>query len=147
MRKHSKICVCDQLVIVHTLHSIVLGLLLAFFHVWDISCLLSAFVADGAARISASLFSELRNAVFAKVAQSSTRRVARTTFLHLHSLDLSYHLSRQTGAMSRAMDRGTRLVSSHINSCLTFAVAWKRMVTMQLWIVSKSVCDVFEHQI
>ena len=112
MRKHSKICVWDQLVIVHTLHSIVLGLLLAFSHVWDISCLLSAFVADGAARISASLFSELRNAVFAKVAQSSTRRVARTTFLHLHSLDLSYHLSRQTGAMSRAMDRGTRLVSS-----------------------------------
>ena len=71
-------------------------------NIWIISC------SDGAARLSASLFNELRNAVFAKVAQSSIRRVARTTFLHLHSLDLSYHLSRQTGAMSRAVDRGTR---------------------------------------
>ena len=68
------------------------------------------FLSDGAARLSASLFNELRNAVFAKVAQSSIRRVARTTFLHLHSLDLNYHLSRQTGAMSRAVDRGTRCV-------------------------------------
>lgn len=65
---------------------------------------------DGAARLSASLFNELRNAVFAKVAQKSVRRVASTTFRHLHSLDLSYHLSRQTGAMSRAVDRGTRCV-------------------------------------
>lgn len=63
---------------------------------------------DGAARLGSSLFNELRNAVFAKVAQSSIRRMAKTTFLHLHSLDLSYHLSRQTGAMSRAVDRGTR---------------------------------------
>ncbi len=63
---------------------------------------------DGAARLSSSFFNELRNAVFAKVAQSSIRRVAKSTFLHLHSLDLSYHLSKQTGAMSRAVDRGTR---------------------------------------
>ena len=65
-------------------------------------------VVDGAARIGTSMFNELRNAVFAKVAQASIRKVAKTTFLHLHSLDLSYHLSRQTGAMSRAVDRGTR---------------------------------------
>ena len=70
--------------------------------------LLLLLLPDGAARIGSSLFNELRNAVFAKVAQSSIRRVAKTTFLHLHSLDLSYHLSRQTGAMSRAVDRGTR---------------------------------------
>ena len=70
---------------------------------------------DGAARISASFFNELRNAVFAKVAQSSIRRVARRTFLHLHSLDLSYHLSRHTGAMSRAVDRGTRLELMHFS--------------------------------
>ena len=53
----------------------------------------------------------MRTAIFAKVAQSSIRTIARRTFLHLHSLDLSYHLSRQTGAMSRAVDRGTRLVN------------------------------------
>jgi ATP-binding cassette subfamily B (MDR/TAP) protein 7 len=75
----------------------------------------------GAARISASFFNELRNAIFAKVAQSSIRRVARRTFLHLHSLDLSYHVSRQTGAMSRAVDRGTRGIN-FILSALVFNV-------------------------
>lgn len=75
----------------------------------------------GAARLGASLFNELRNAVFAKVAQSSIRTVARSTFLHLHSLDLSYHLSRQTGAMSRAVDRGTRGIS-FVLSALVFNV-------------------------
>ncbi|XP_062511472.1 iron-sulfur clusters transporter ABCB7, mitochondrial-like isoform X2 [Corticium candelabrum] len=62
----------------------------------------------GMARAGASLFNELRNAVFAKVAQGSIRRIANRTFLHLHSLDLSFHLGRQTGALSRAIDRGTR---------------------------------------
>ena len=66
------------------------------------------FWPDGAARTGASLFNELRNAVFAKVAQGSIRAVAKRTFLHLHNLDLSFHLSRQTGALSRAIDRGTR---------------------------------------
>ena len=65
---------------------------------------------DGAARISASGFNEMRNAVFSKVAQSSIRRVAKRTFLHLHSLDLSFHLSRKTGDLFRAVDRGTRYV-------------------------------------
>ena len=65
-------------------------------------------ISDGAARIGSLLFNELRTAIFAKVAQSSIRTIASRTFLHLHSLDLSYHLSRQTGAMSRAVDRGTR---------------------------------------
>lgn len=44
---------------------------------------------------------ELRNAVFASVAQQSIRKIARNVFLHLHSLDLSFHLSRQTGALSK----------------------------------------------
>ena len=65
------------------------------------------FHTDGAARIGGQLFNELRNAVFAQVAASSIRRIAKTTFLHLLNLDLSFHLSRQTGAISRAVDRGT----------------------------------------
>ena len=69
---------------------------------------LYAWIIDGAARTSASLFNELRNAVFAKVAQGSIRTVARRTFLHLHNLDMNFHLKRQTGALSRAIDRGTR---------------------------------------
>lgn len=44
---------------------------------------------------------ELRNAVFASVAQQSIRKIASNVFLHLHNLDLSFHLSRQTGALSK----------------------------------------------
>ncbi|XP_065907533.1 iron-sulfur clusters transporter ABCB7, mitochondrial-like isoform X2 [Dysidea avara] len=75
----------------------------------------------GAARIGGQLFNELRNAVFARVATSSIRRVARTTFLHLLNLDLSFHLSRQTGAISRAVDRGTRGIN-YVLSALVFNV-------------------------
>ncbi|KAJ7310544.1 hypothetical protein JRQ81_007472 [Phrynocephalus forsythii] len=60
---------------------------------------------------SSALFNEARNAVFGKVAQSSIRRIAKNVFLHLHNLDLSFHLSRQTGALSKAIDRGTRGIS------------------------------------
>jgi ABC-type bacteriocin/lantibiotic exporter with double-glycine peptidase domain len=56
---------------------------------------------DGIARAGAAGFNELRNAVFAKVAQHSIRRIARNVFLHLHKLDLAFHLSRQTGALSK----------------------------------------------
>lgn len=45
--------------------------------------------------------------MFAKVAQQSIRQVSKRVFLHLHSLDLQFHLSRQTGALSRIIDRGT----------------------------------------
>ncbi len=71
---------------------------------------------DGLARAGAAGFNELRNAVFAKVAQSSIRRVAKNVFLHLHSLDLSFHLSKQTGALSKAIDRGTRYTTSYRKS-------------------------------
>lgn len=70
------------------------------------------FIVDGVARAGSSLFNELRNAVFAKVAHDSIRRVAKSVFLHLHNLDLSFHLSRQTGALSKAIDRGTRYKNS-----------------------------------
>ena len=68
----------------------------------------SVYFTDGIARMGASGFNELRNAVFGKVAQNSIRRVAQNVFLHLHNLDLTFHLSRQTGALSKAIDRGTR---------------------------------------
>ena len=64
---------------------------------------------------------ELRNAVFGKVAQSSIRDVAKKVFLHLHSLDLSFHLSRQTGALSKAIDRGTRGIN-FVLSALVFNI-------------------------
>ena len=63
---------------------------------------------DGAARIGATIFQEFRNAIFANVAQKAIRKVARNVFYHLHQLDLNFHLSRQTGGLSRAIDRGTK---------------------------------------
>jgi ABC-type multidrug transport system fused ATPase/permease subunit len=65
---------------------------------------------DGLARIGAGLFSELRNAVFANVAQDAIRRVARNVFTHLLNLDVQFHLTRQTGGLTRAIDRGTKYV-------------------------------------
>lgn len=63
---------------------------------------------DGLARIGAGVFSELRNAVFASVAQNAIRRVARNVFTHLLNLDVQFHLTRQTGGLTRAIDRGTK---------------------------------------
>ena len=63
---------------------------------------------DGGARIGATLFGELLNAVFANVGQRAVRTVARQTFEHLLNLDLKFHLSRQTGGLTRAIDRGTK---------------------------------------
>lgn len=76
-------------------------------------------IPDGASRACAALFNELRNTVFGKVAQSSIRRIAKNVFLHLHNLDLGFHLSRQTGALSKAIDRGTRGIS-FVLSALVF---------------------------
>ena len=63
---------------------------------------------DGAARIGASLSGELLNAVFANIGQRAIRKVARETFEHLLNLDLKFHLERQTGGLTRAIDRGTK---------------------------------------
>jgi len=74
---------------------------------------------DGAARIGATLFGELLNAVFANVGQRAVRTVARQTFEHLLNLDLKFHLSRQTGGLTRAIDRGTKYVRPFQFSCAT----------------------------
>ncbi|KAI6202787.1 hypothetical protein M3Y94_00480600 [Aphelenchoides besseyi] len=77
---------------------------------------IALIIAYGTARAGSALFNELRNAVFAKVAQHSVRSIAHRIFLHLHSLDLSFHLGRQTGALSKAIDRGTRGMSYVLNA-------------------------------
>ncbi|XP_043913624.1 iron-sulfur clusters transporter ABCB7, mitochondrial isoform X2 [Protopterus annectens] len=79
----------------------------------------AVLIGYGASRASSALFNELRNAVFGKVAQNSIRRIAKNVFLHLHNLDLGFHLSRQTGALSKAIDRGTRGIS-FVLSALVF---------------------------
>ncbi|XP_062331786.1 iron-sulfur clusters transporter ABCB7, mitochondrial isoform X3 [Osmerus eperlanus] len=79
----------------------------------------AVLIGYGVSRAGSALFNELRNAVFGKVAQNSIRRIAKNVFLHLHNLDLGFHLSRQTGALSKAIDRGTRGIS-FVLSALVF---------------------------
>lgn len=78
----------------------------------------SMIIAYGVTRISATVFTEVRNAVFASVAQKAIRNVARNVFAHLLKLDLNFHLSRQTGGLTRALDRGTKGISFLLTSML-----------------------------
>lgn len=68
-------------------------------------------LAYGLLRLLSSAFGELRDALFAKVTQRAIRRVALQVFEHLHSLSLRFHLDRQTGGVSRDIERGTRGIS------------------------------------
>ena len=65
-------------------------------------------LAYGLARITTQLFSELRDGIFARVAQRAIRNVALQTFRHLHALSLKFHLDRQTGGLTRAIERGAK---------------------------------------
>jgi ATP-binding cassette, subfamily B, heavy metal transporter len=65
-------------------------------------------VAYGLARITTQAFAELRDGIFAKVAQRAIRAVALDTFRHLHRLSLKFHLERQTGGLNRAIERGAK---------------------------------------
>lgn len=70
----------------------------------------------GIARSCASAFNELRTAVFSKVALRTIRTLSRQVFAHLHELDLRYHLSRETGALNRIIDRGSRAINFILSS-------------------------------
>ena len=73
---------------------------------------LGLIVAYGLARVTSLVFAELRDAVFATVAQRTIRRVALSVFRHLHALSLRFHLERQTGGLTRSLERGTRAIES-----------------------------------
>ncbi len=75
-------------------------------------------VAYGALRLSASLFSELRELLFAKVTQDAVRKIALQVFEHLHALTLQFHLGRQTGGVSRDIERGTRGIQTLVSFSL-----------------------------
>ena len=78
-------------------------------------------VAYGVLRLSSTLFNELRDVVFVKVAQRAMRRVALEVFHHLHALSLRFHLERQTGGLTRDIERGTRGISTLL-SYMVFSV-------------------------
>ena len=75
-------------------------------------------LAYGLLRLMTSAFTELRELVFAKATQGATRQVALQTFEHLHSLSLRFHLERQTGGMTRDIERGVRAIESLITYSL-----------------------------
>jgi ABC transporter ATM len=100
---------------------------------------MSLLLGYGIARSSAMGLQELRNAVFATVAQPAVRRVARGVFEHIHSMDLRFHLERQTGALTRVLDRGSRSISFVMNA-LVFNVV---PTTLELSIV----CGILTHQL
>ena len=79
---------------------------------------LALLLAYGLLRLSTVLFAELRDVVFVRVTQRAIRRVALTVFRHLHSLSLRFHLERQTGGMTRDIERGTRGISTLLNFML-----------------------------
>ena len=72
----------------------------------------------GVLRFSNSLFTELREIIFARVTQRAVRRIALEVFRHLHALSLRFHLERQTGGVSRDIERGSRSISSLISYTL-----------------------------
>jgi ATP-binding cassette subfamily B protein len=78
----------------------------------------AALVAYGALRLSTTLFTELREFLFARVTQRAVRTIALKVFRHLHALSLRFHLNRQTGGMTRDIERGTRGVSSLVSYSL-----------------------------
>jgi len=69
---------------------------------------IALIISYGIARVTSFMFGEMRDAFFSKVSQHAIRGVALTIFKHLHSLSLQFHLTRQTGGLSRFIDRGTK---------------------------------------
>ncbi|MFN5046606.1 ABCB family ABC transporter ATP-binding protein/permease [Roseateles sp.] len=75
-------------------------------------------LAYGGLRLSTSLFTELRELIFAKATEGTARSISLQVFRHLHDLSLRFHLERQTGGMTRDIERGTRAVHSLISYSL-----------------------------
>jgi ATP-binding cassette, subfamily B, heavy metal transporter len=74
--------------------------------------ILALVVGYAAARFGTVLFDNLRNAVFERVGQDATRRLAATVFRHLHMLSLRFHLERRTGAVTKVVERGTKSIDT-----------------------------------
>jgi ABC-type transport system involved in Fe-S cluster assembly fused permease/ATPase subunit len=79
---------------------------------------LGLLLAYGALRLSTSMFTELRELIFAKATEGTARSISLQVFRHLHDLSLRFHLERQTGGMTRDIERGTRAVQSLISYSL-----------------------------
>jgi ATP-binding cassette subfamily B protein len=90
----------------------------------------------GALRLSTSLFTELRELVFAKATAGASRSISLQVFRHLHALSLRFHLERQTGGLTRDIERGTRAVNSLISYSLYSIVPTLIEVTLVLTLLA-----------
>ena len=97
---------------------------------------LGLLVGYGLLRLSTTLFTELRELVFAKATQGAARSIALETFRHLHALSLRFHLERQTGGMTRDIERGVRGIESLISYSLYSIVPTLIEVAMVLTILA-----------
>jgi ABC-type transport system involved in Fe-S cluster assembly fused permease/ATPase subunit len=97
---------------------------------------LGLLVAYGLLRLSTSLFTELRELIFAKATEGAARTISLQVFEHLHALSLRFHLARQTGGMTRDIERGTRGVHSLISYSLYSIVPTLIEVTMVLTLLA-----------
>ncbi len=79
---------------------------------------LGLLLAYGLLRLSTTVFAELRELIFARATEGASRRIALQVFRHMHSMSLRFHLERQTGGMTRDIERGTRAVNSLISYSL-----------------------------
>ncbi len=93
-------------------------------------------LAYGGLRLTTSLFTELRELIFAKATQGATRSIALSTFEHLHALSLRFHLERQTGGMTRDIERGVRGIESLISFSLFSIIPTLIEVAMVLTILA-----------
>ena len=93
-------------------------------------------IAYGALRLSTSLFTELRELIFAKATEGAARSISLQVFRHLHSLSLRFHLERQTGGMTRDIERGTRGVHSLISYSLYSIIPTLIEVTLVLTLLA-----------
>ena len=93
-------------------------------------------VGYGLLRLSTSLFTELRELVFAKATEGAARRISLEVFRHLHALSLRFHLERQTGGMTRDIERGTRGVHSLISYSLYSIIPTLIEVTLVLTLLA-----------
>jgi len=93
-------------------------------------------IAYGGLRLSTSLFTELRELIFAKATEGTARSISLQVFRHLHALSLRFHLERQTGGMTRDIERGTRAVHSLISYSLYSIVPTLIEVTLVLTLLA-----------
>ena len=108
-------------------------------------------LAYGTARVLSLAFGELRDALFARVGQRAIRTIALEVFRHLHALSLGFHLSRQTGGLSRSIERGTKaidtllrfsifsIVPTVLEVALVFVILWR---ALDAWVALVTVVTV-----